>query len=138
MELRFCIFAPRAALFYVKNGGHEELGWNRFGGRLLLRECGFDEILAEVPEGAREFAEIAENVIECGDKAIDLFFSDDKGRQNFHDVGVVGGDLSEDPVFLKKRSYDHLWKEALIHGVDGFPGEFQFERAGLFELDGDH
>ena len=50
----------------------------------------------------------------------------------------MGSDLSKDPVFLKKRSDDHLGKEALIHGVDGFPGEFQFERAGFLELDGDH
>ena len=80
MEFRFCVFAPRAALFDVQNGGHEELGWNRFGGRLLLGECSFDEILAEVPKGAREFAEIAENVVECGDKTIDLFLADDEGR----------------------------------------------------------
>ena len=80
MEFRFCGFAPRAALFDVENGGHEELGWNRFGGRFLLGECGFDEVLTEVPEGAWEFAEIAENVVECGDKAIDLFLADDEGR----------------------------------------------------------
>ena len=79
MEFRFCGFAPRAALFDVKNGGHEELGWNRFCGRFLLGECGFDEVLTEVPEGAWEFAEIAENVVECGDKAIDLLLADDEG-----------------------------------------------------------
>ena len=28
MEFRFCVFAPRAPLFDVKNGGHEELGRN--------------------------------------------------------------------------------------------------------------
>ena len=138
MEFRFCVFTPRAPLFDVKDGGHEELGWNRFGGRLLLGECGFDEILAEVPEGAREFAEIAENVVECGDKAVDLLLADDKGRQDLHDVGVVGGNLSENPMFLKKRSDNHLGKEAFVHGVDGFPGEFEFERAGFLELDGNH
>ena len=31
MKFQFCIFAPRAALLDVKNGGHEELGCNRFG-----------------------------------------------------------------------------------------------------------
>jgi hypothetical protein len=29
MERRFCVFAPRAALFDVQNGGHGELGGNR-------------------------------------------------------------------------------------------------------------
>ena len=103
-----------------------------------MGECGFDEILAEVPQRAREFAEIAENIVERGDKAIDLFLTNDQGRQDLHDVGVVGGDLSEDSVFLKKRSDDHLGEEPLVHGMDGFPSEFEFERAGFLELDGDH
>ena len=29
MEFRFCVFAPRAALFDVQNGGHGKLGGNR-------------------------------------------------------------------------------------------------------------
>ena len=49
LKFGFRIFAPRAPLFDVKNGGHEDLGWNRFGGRLFLGECSFDEILTEVP-----------------------------------------------------------------------------------------
>ena len=31
MEFRFCVFAPRATLLDVENGGHVGLGWNRFG-----------------------------------------------------------------------------------------------------------
>lgn len=46
--------------------------------------------------------------------------------------------MSEDPMFLQERSNDHLRKEALIHGMDGFPSEFEFERAGLFKFDGNH
>ena len=100
-----------------------------------MGECGFDEILAEVPQRARKFAKIAENVVECGDKAIDLLLADDQGRQDLHDVGVVGGDLSEDSVFLKKGSDDHLGEETLVHCMDGFPGEFEFESAAQRRAD---
>ena len=88
--------------------------------------------------GPGNFAEIAENVIECGDKAIDLLLAYNQGREDLYDVGVVGGDLSKDSVFLKKRSDDHLGEEPLVHCVDGFPSEFEFQRARFLKLDGDH
>ena len=50
----------------------------------------------------------------------------------------MGSDLSEDSVFLKKRGDDHLGEEPLVHCVDGFPGEFEFQGAGLLKLDCDH
>ena len=71
-------------------------------------------------------------------KTIDLFFADDQGRQDLDDVGIVGGNLSEDSVFLQKRGHDHLREEAFVHCVDGFPGEFEFQGAGLLKLDSDH
>lgn len=103
-----------------------------------MGEGGFDEILAEVPKGAREFAEIAEDIIESVNKAVDFLLADDEGGENFHDIRVVGGDLGEDAMFLEKRGDDHLRKEAFIHGVNCFPGEFEFEGAWFFEFDGDH
>ena len=103
-----------------------------------MGEGGFDEILAEVPKGAREFAEIAEDIVESVNKAIDFLLADDEGGENFHDIGVVGGDLGKDAMFLEKRGDDHLREEAFIHGVDCFPGEFEFEGAWFFEFDGDH
>ena len=58
-----------------------------------MGEGGFDEILAEVPKGAREFAEIAEDIVESVNKAIDFLLADDEGGENFHDIGIVSGDL---------------------------------------------
>jgi len=103
-----------------------------------LGEGGFDEILAEVPKGAREFAEIVEDIVESVNKAIDLLLADDEGGENFHDIGIVSGDLGEDAMFLEKRGDDHLREEAFIHGVDCFPSEFEFEGARFFKFDGDH
>ena len=71
-------------------------------------------------------------------KTIDLFFADDQGRQDLDDVGIVGGNLSEDSVFLQKRGHDHLREEAFVHGVNGLPSEFEFQGAGLLKLDCDH
>ena len=51
-----------------------------------MGEGGFDEILAKVPEGAREFSEIAEDIVESVNKAIDFFVADDEGGENFHDI----------------------------------------------------
>lgn len=51
-----------------------------------MRKGGFDEVLAEVPKGAREFAEIAQYIVECGDKAIDLLFPNDEGRKDLDDI----------------------------------------------------
>ena len=71
-------------------------------------------------------------------KTIDLFFADDQGRQDLDDVGIVGGNLSEDSVFLQKRGHDHLREEAFVHGVNGLPSEFEFQGAGLLKFDSDH
>ena len=71
-------------------------------------------------------------------KTIDLFFADDQGRQDLDDVGIVGGNLSEDSVFLQKRGHDHLREEAFVHGVNSLPSEFEFQGAGLFKFDSDH
>jgi len=103
-----------------------------------LRKGGFDEVLAEVPKGAREFAEIAQNIVEGGDKTVDLLFPNDEGRKDLDDIGVVSGHLSEDPMFLEERSNDHLREKALVHGMDGFPSEFELKRAGFLEFDSDH
>ena len=48
-----------------------------------MGEGGFDEILAKVPEGAREFSEIAKDIIESVNKAIDFFVADDEGGGEF-------------------------------------------------------
>ena len=71
-------------------------------------------------------------------KTIDLFFADDQGRQDLDDVGIVGGNLSEDSVFLQKGSDDHLREEAFVHGVNGLPSKFEFQGAGLLKFDCDH
>ena len=47
-------------------------------GGFVLRKGGFDEVLAEVPERAGEFAEIAEDVVERVHKPVDLFLADNQ------------------------------------------------------------
>jgi len=69
------------------------LGGDRFARGFLLGEGGFDEILAKVPKGAREFSEIVEDIVESVNKAIDFLLADDEGGENFHDIGIVSGDL---------------------------------------------
>ena len=76
-------------------------GGDGFAGGFFLRDRSFHEVLAEVPNRTGEFAEIAEDVVESGDKAVDLLFADDEGREDLDDIGVVGGHLGEDAVLLE-------------------------------------
>ena len=63
-----------------------------------MGQRGFNEVLAEVPERAGEFPEIAEDVVKGVHKAIDLLLADDQRREDLDDIGVVGGDLGKDAV----------------------------------------
>ena len=51
-----------------------------------MRKGRFDEVLAEVPKGAGEFAKVAQNIVEGVNKAVDLFLADDEGRKDLDDI----------------------------------------------------
>jgi len=97
-----------------------------------------EEIGAQVPEGSRELAAIAQDGIQGDNEFIDLGGSDREGREDFKRIQPVRSHLRQNPVAGKEGGDHHLREEVDFHLVEGSPAQLRRHLLGLMELNGQY